>query len=588
MIPTVVVASAPYAVVRDMDVRVRMRDGTVLVANVFRPKARGRFPVLLCRTPYGKNNADEFVLRAAARGYVAIVEDVRGRYGSSGAWYPFANEENDGYDTVEWAAGLPYADGRVAMYGDSYAGAAQWYAAIAQPPHLVAIAPLFAPSNYHEDTIYQGGAFEQLLAQSWVKVLARNGYDQGYGDAPVVDLPLLRDPYREVPYYSDWLEHPNDDPYWSQLSIGAQYDRIRVPAFIVGGWYDPFVRDSLRQFHGMRGEAATLGARMQTRLTIVAGGHSGEGDRVGAIDFGSNANVEWPGGPYELYGAMLSWFDWVLRGGSREDDSLPLHYFVLGENAWNSARDWPPAGANQERLYLHSEGRANGVAGDGSLLSVSPATEPPDRFTYDPSNPVPTVGGALCCAQHPGSLAGSGPQDQSAVERRADVLVFSTPPLTRRLIVAGEVSISIVARSDAVDTDFTAKLVDVWPNGFAQNLCDGITRGRYRRSALSPRPLRPDEPSRYSIDLGPIAALLAPGHRLRLEISSSNFPRFSRNLNEYTDQATAATFRVAHNEVLHDRTSPSYVTLGSLPEGTANIETGPVEYPFGRGGGIRF
>src|SRR5947208_290539 len=312
-------AADQYAVTYERNVPVKMRDGVILRADIYRPAADGKFPVLLQRTPYNKDNGVDFGLMAAAHGFVVIFEDVRGRYASDGEWYTFKNEPNDGYDSVEWAAALPYSDGKVGMFGGSYVGATQMLAAIAHPPHLAGICPVVTASNYHSNWVYQGGAFEQWFDQSWTSGLAQNTFDrevanntnalQGISTFPLASYPLFNldknsDPASNAtlaPYYLDWLAHPNYDDYWKAISIEDHFGDINVPALHIAAWYDLFLGGSLRNYEGLKAHGATEAARKGQQLVVVIGGHSGPGPKVGDVDFGSNAKEPQDEGELSYY-----------------------------------------------------------------------------------------------------------------------------------------------------------------------------------------------------------------------------------------------------------------------------------------------
>jgi uncharacterized protein len=556
-----------YDVVVERGVPAKMRDGVTLRADIYRPKAEGKFPVLLQRTPYDKRYGVEFGYRAAALGYVVIIQDVRGRYTSEGEWYPFKHESRDGYDTVEWAANLPYSDGKVGMFGGSYVGATQMLTAIAAPPHLAGIFPVVTASNYHENWTYQGGAFEQWFNESWTSGLAQDTLSRrvaGNSNARqwVLGLPLTSYPLLDsggdanskelAPYFLDWLKHPDYDDYWKQWSIEENFAKIQVPVYSVGAWYDIFLGGTLRNYLGIKTHGGSEAARNGQRLLVVIGGHSGGGRKIGDVDFGPQADTDGDD-------TMLRWYDHILKGiDNGIEKEKPVKIFVLGEDTWRELDQWPPADARETRYYLHSSGKANGLEGDGTLSTVEPRSETSDRFVYDPEDPAPTIGGPLCCdAQH---LA-PGPRDQRAVEARSDVLVFSTPPFNSDFEVTGPVSVELYASSSAVDTDFTGKLVDVWPNGFAQNLTEGILRARFRDSMEKPELMNPGEVYKLTLDLWATSNVFKPGHRLRLEISSSNFPRFDRNLNTGESAATSTHFVKARNAVFHDREHPSALVL---------------------------
>jgi len=568
--PTGVRASDIFEVTIERGVPAKMRDGVTLRADVCRPKTDGKFPVLLVRTPYDKRGEADFCLKGAARGYVVIAQDVRGRYSSEGDWYPFKYESQDGYDTVEWAAALPYSNGKVGMFGGSYVGATQYLAAIASPPHLAGISPDVTASNYHDGWTYQGGAFEQWFDESWTTGLAENTLERhahSGGDALgwIEKLPLWSYPIREAPsaaglapYFTDWLAHPDYDDYWKPWSIEDHYSQIQVPVFSLGAWYDIFLGGTLKNFAGLRKEAGTEAARRGQRLQIYVGGHAGgsENRKVGALDFGDKL-------PFDLDEAVLGWYDSLLKGVAKgSDQQKPVRIFVMGKNEWRDEDEWPLERAKTTRYYLHSIKSANGLEGGGTLSTASPIEEKPDQYMYDPNDAVPTIGGPLCCSKLP---TGVGPQDQRPAEARGDVLVFSTPAFTQNTEVTGPVTLDLYVSSSAVDTDFTGKLVDVWPSGFAQNLTEGILRLRYRNSQEKPELGNPGEIYHISVNLWATSNVFLPGHKLRLEVSSSNFPRFDRNLNTGEDQARGTRMVKATNVIYHDKARPSALVLPIVP-----------------------
>jgi len=565
-------SQASPAIVVERGVAMKTRDGVTLRADIYRAAGEGKFPVLLQRTPYSKSNAGEFARQAIARGYMVVVQDVRGRYASEGEWYPFKYETQDGFDAVEWAAALPNSNGKVGMFGGSYVGATQLLTAIGHPPHLAGICPVVTASNYHENWTYQGGAFEQWFNESWTAGLAQDTMDREVAQGTNARigstvLPLKQFPVfnlqvgpgsvsftrKLAPYFLDWLDHPTYDSYWKQWSIEEQYASIQVPALTITAWYDIFQGGSLRNYTGMKAHAGTEEARAGQRLLVAIGGHAGGGRTIGAVDFGLAAEK------LDENATTLEWYDYVLQGKQNQlATGKPVRIFVMGRNEWRDEDAWPLARAVQTRFYLHSDGRANSASGDGGLSAAAARAEAPDAFLYDPANPVPTVGGPLCCdSEH---LA-PGPRDQREVEGRPDVLVYSTPPLEQDLEVTGPVELDLYAKSSAVDTDFTAKLVDVAPNGFAQDLTEGILRARYRESRSTAKPIVPGTIYQYKIDLWSTSNVFLKGHRIRVEVSSSNFPRFDRNLNTGKDSATDATILKATNTVYHDAAHPSALLL---------------------------
>jgi len=573
-------ATGPYPVRVQRDVSIKMRDGVILRGDIFRPDADGKFPVLLERTPYRKapwGYDIDFAQRAAARGYVVFIQDVRGRYTSDGDWYPFLHESEDGYDTIEWIALQPYSNGKVGMFGGSYVGATQMLAAIAHPPHLTGICPVVTASNYHDGWTYQGGAFEQLFNESWTSGFAPDTLahqverlphsKEDLNALPLTSYPLLSlDPPGVVnvstssiaPYFLDWLAHPSYDDYWKRWSIEEHYGDIRVPALHIAAWYDIFLGGSLRNYVGMRSGAATEEARQGQRLLVLIGGHSGSGRRIGDIDFGAEAEK------VDENDITLRWYDFLFKGVQNEFASgKRVKIFVMGINQWREEDDWPLARAKTTKYFLHSQGSANSSRGNGSLSTSAPTSETADKFLYVPAKPVPTTGGPLCCDGY--YHLAPGPRDQGTVEDRDDVLVYSTPPLDHDLEVTGPVHLDLFASSAAVETDFTAKLVDVLPDGTSFNLTEGILRAQYRDSQAQAKPLRPGQIYPLSIDLWATSNVFRKGHRIRLEISSSNYPRFDRNLNTSELAATSAKWATATNTILHDTAHPSALLLPILP-----------------------
>ncbi len=570
---TVPPAAPPPAMLIERGVAMKTRDGVVLRADIYRPGAEGKYPVLLQRTPYDKSNTADFARQAVARGYVVVVQDVRGRYTSDGEWYTFKHESDDGYDAVEWVAALPYSDGRVGMFGGSYVGATQMLTAIVHPPHLKGICPVVTASNYHENWVYQGGALEQWFDQSWSSGLAQDTVNRtirAATNALQADrvLPLKKFPVFNLgniaggpeltrslaPYYLDWLAHPAYDAYWKQWAIDENYAQVQVPALTIAAWYDLFLGGSLRNYLGLRDHAANEAVRKGQRLLITVGGHAGVGRKIGAIDFGPAA------AEYNEDALTLDWYDHLFKDAKNQfsDDAKPVRLFVMGENTWRDEAEWPLKRAVETKYYLHSAGKANTLAGDGALTVDAPKAEAADAYTYNPANPVPTVGGPLCCD---GAHLAPGPMDQNEVEVRQDVLVYATKPLESDVEVTGPVTLTLFAKSSAVDTDFTAKLVDVSPEGFAQNLTEGILRARFRDSTTTPKPLQPGKVVELHVDLWATSNIFKKGHRIRLEVSSSNFPRFDRNLNTGKSAADETKFVTATNAVLHDAEHPSALVL---------------------------
>ena len=460
--------------------------------------------------------------------------------------------------------------------GASYVGATQMLAAIAQPPHLAGIAPEVTASNYHDGWTYQSGAFEQWFDQNWTSQLAQNTLQRlihqntnalvGVPTLPLANYPVFN--FGQLPadaqltaviapYYLDWLAHPDYDDYWKQWSIEENFSKIAVPMLQVGAWYDIFSAGTLRNYMGAKAHGSTEPARTQQHLLMQIGGHAGFGRRIGDVDFGPHALEN------EYTDAILDWYDFLFKGiRNAFATDKPVKLFTMGANEYRQHDDWPPPQAVPTKYFLHSNGKANSLRGDGSLSVSASKSEPSDTYVYNPTNPAPTIGGPLCCdAEH----MEPGPRDQRAVENRDDVLVYSTPPLARDLEVTGPVTATLFVKSTAVDTDFTAKLVDVAPDGFAQNLTDGILRMRYRASPEHASLMNPGQIYEISLDLWATSNVFLRGHSMRLEISSSNFPRFDHNLNTGEEIKFAHTSVPASNTILHDAQHPSALVIPVMP-----------------------
>ena len=553
-----------------------MRDGVTLYSDVYHPETSGPFPVILMRSPYDKNLGENLTFAHpswyARHGYMVVVQDTRGRYTSEGEFYPFLNEMSDGYDTVEWAAKLPGSNGKVGMYGYSYVGAIQLMAAVMKPPHLTCMCPGMTSSQYYEGWAYNGGAFALAMNLGWALALAVDtahrrgladlerelsdfflGVTNWYGYLPLSDYPLLK---REniAPYFFDWIDHPRYDDYWKRWSIDLLYDRIQVPAFHFGGWYDVFRDGILKNFTSIRSRGADEKTRKSQKLLMGPWYHTLWAPQIGQMDFGTEARNE-------IDDIQVRWFDYWLKGVQNNImDEPPVRLFVMGDNVWRDETEWPPPGVRYMDYYLHSKGRANSVHGDGGLSLVAPGEEYPDVYTYDPRYPNPSLGGNSCCFP---DLAPMGPADQLGIELLNQILVYTSEPLAQDVTVMGPVSMTLCAASSTVDTDFTAKLVDVYPDGRAMNLTEGIIRAAYRESPEEATLLKPFEPTWFTIQLGNTCNVFKAGHRIRVEVSSSSFPHWDRNTNTGGNPAMDdyPSMQVALQQVFHDGERPSRLTL---------------------------
>jgi putative CocE/NonD family hydrolase len=572
-------------IIVERDVQARMRDGTILRADIYRHDTIERLPVLLQRTPYGKGfSQTSFAFMAAERGYAVIIQDTRGRWASDGLNYPMIFEKEDGYDTVEWAASQPWSNGKVGMFGGSYVGYTQYAAAASQPPSLKTIVPFVTFCNPYQ-LAFMGGALNLGSMIAWgllhiaqMDILRAplsdpeksglwamfvgmvDGMSQGktFSVLPLLDLPLIGQ-NGITPFFRDLLQHPALDDLWKSLIV--PYENIDIPVYHFGGWYDTFIGNTVTDFNSLRLSGGTDLARSNQKLLIGPWTHGNFDNLSGEADFGiqSSGLLIFPD---EIH---LRWFDYWLKGIQNGIMDEPrVRIFVMGDNQWRDEQEWPLARTEYVSYYLHSSGNANTLNGDGSLSQEKPANEPADRFVYDPNNPVPTHGGAVLGWE---AALPSGVYDQRNIESRRDVLVFTTPPLERDLEITGPLQVRLWAVSDSPDTDFTVKLVDVEPGGYARNIQDGIIRASRRDATGLPAPIQPDTAYPYTIEMGATSNVFKSGHKLRLEVSSSNFPRFDRNPNTGKSLTTDLEMHPARQTILHDLEHPSHIILPIIPRG---------------------
>lgn len=577
----------------DKDVMVAMRDGVRLRTDVYVPAGDGPFPVLLSRTPYSlvTQPMDAGAMSLVKQGYAVVIQHCRGRYGSEGEFHPVHVDIDDGYDAVEWAAVQPWSNGRVGMWGGSYLGMTQWMAALARPPHLEVIAPVAsAPSFFGSNVWYwtpgvmavgmavawsgaqttweavrRGGppalpefvAFEDALTEmltnpaSFMAAYAKQDevLDTLFAVRPLRDIETLRE---LAPWFRDWCDHPDPgDDYWRPIEAIAHVDHLAVPVIHVSGWYDFFANGTIAGFTAMRRHGPPE-VRDQQRLVIGPWSHvPGMIPRPDAPAHSVLGMYDsTPGSP------VMAFLERHLKDVvPAELDDPPVRVFVMGENRWRHEQEWPLPATVWTPYYLHSGGSANTSSGDGTLSSAPPAAEPADRFVYDPADPVPgarTVG-------TPGAPA-AAPEAQAT---RADVLVYTTAPLERDVEVTGPVTLELWASTSAADTDFTAKLLDVFADGTVVPLCQGVVRASV---ALGHAPV-PGAVYRYAIDLWATGNLFLAGHRMRLQVSSSEYPTYELNPNTgrritHDDSGDVA---VATQRVFHDEQHPSHLVLPVIP-----------------------
>ncbi len=547
---TIPLSETEYNVIEELDVRVPMRDGVLLSTNIYRPDVPGRYPVLLMRSPYGNGGkGNKLAAYAVSRGYVVVLQDTRGRYESEGVFDAMQPEAEDGYDTQQWIGAQIWCNGKIGTFGGSYVGFTQWMPAPLQSQYLVTMFPVVTFSDLH-DVMYQNGAFRLELFGLWSwemtspynlnpDSLAKNT------DKILMSLPLIDQDKQlgwKIPFLRDWLMHPEHDSYWNRTSVGDGYSKIKASVFSTGGWYDILLKGTIDNYLKMTGPDIDPEVRKKQKLMIGPWVHNTGQRKVGELDFGESAEMD-------ENPLMLRWFDNQLKGiENGMDEEPPVKIFVMGANKWRFENEWPLARTVYQNFYFHSGGRANTLDGDGTLDINPPDDKNPDRYVYDPSDPVRTIGSM-------------GPYDQTEIEKRQDVLVYSTPPLKSDIEVTGPVNAIVYASSSAKNTDFTAKLVDVYPDGRAIRICEGIIRADHRNPSLPPTNIELGKVYKYNIDLWATSNVFKKGHKIRVEISSSNFPRFDRNLNTGDYFATDTKWIKAEQTVFHNKQYPSCIVL---------------------------
>ena len=549
----------------EFDQRVPMRDGITLSADIYRPidslHISKKYPVILTRTPYMKLNERMLVSAKyfAERGYVFVALDVRGRGDSEGTFVPYLNEGKDGYDVIEWCASQPWSDGNVGTIGSSYPGCIQWLAALQKPPHLKAMVVRVTPSDPFIETPtglpspialcwlhYVSGHVNQLMeAVNWEDV-----YEH---------LPLITMDVRAGRYNANWranIEHPQLDEYWDPLCYQNKFDQLDVPVLHISGWFDDEQIGTPLNYIGMTSRGAQDAARASQRLLMGPWGHVVNSEsKLGEVDFGPQSLID-------MRAEELRWFNRWLKGYTNigaTPEEFPVRIFVMGDNEWRDEREWPLARTLWTPFYLHSRGSANSRFGDGILSINKPENEPTDMYQYDPAHPVPFI-------TDPTSTQIGGPDDYSAIERRDDVLVYMTEPLKEEIEVTGPIRMDLYASSSAPDTDFMAKLVDIWPSGFVQRLCDGMVRARFREGMDRPTLIEPGKIYKFSIDCWNTCQVFKSGHRIGLEISSSAFPKFDRNLNTGAPLGITKEMAIAEQRIYHDLEHQSAVVLPIIPK----------------------
>jgi len=590
------------------NVMIPMRDGVRLATDVYLPSidgvapAPGRFSVLLMRTPYGKKHVSDlsaapFVASvsvlsqptANSQGYAMVYQDVRGTFDSEGTFKPMLNEGNDGFDAVEWLRKQPWSDGRVATFGPSYLGGDQMLLAAERPAGLVtAFSQVAATDQFRNDWVYMDGVLALTTAARWTLGMVGGAVSRlpeteqeslradyaalGIADPaamspktvdtiinalPLKDMPIVR----HAPWWPAWLNNWDNPSHFENNEMESRFAKISVPILHLGGWYDLFIRNTYEDYENISDQATTAVARANQRLVIGPWSHGT------CAECAPNADVD--------AGAMqLAWMDQWFKNKKHPIFDYPVVLYIMGENRWRAEESWPLNGTVQTRYYLHSLGRANSASGNGKLSTQKPKIEKPDNYTYDPRTPTPTIGG-IGCYDSPGRA------DQSAVERRSDVLAFTSQALTEDVEVTGEVQATLYAASSAKDTDWWAQLVDVGPDGKAYILNHGVVRARYRLSRANLEPLAPGRIEKYKINMWATGNVFKKGHSIRLDVTSSNFPYSDRNPNAFVDLASATDkdYVVARQTIYHDADHASYVELPIIPRSRARRW---IDTPFAR------
>ncbi len=545
------------------DVKVPMRDGVNLATSIFLPLSGDSFPVVLVRTAYNRNGfLDSFFLN---QGIAMVVQDCRGRYDSEGAFEPFVNEPSDGFDTLEWIGHQSWCNGRIGMYGDSYLAAVQFAVGPMQSPYLKALNPRFMAVDCWKHAYYVDGAFSLALTWSWLafETGTRTSRAQVMPlfDVPklIRHLPLLTldeaSGFGEVKPYRDYLCSQRFGPLWERFNYNRDYKHYTMPVLLLGGWYDNYPGEAVTAFMGLRKEAPTPRLRDSHRLILGPWSHGiHAGSVLGEMDYGPEATRE--------NDAHQRWLRCLLKDGKPASfQAAPVRIFVMGINRWRDEYEWPLA---RTRFTPHD------LRADGILSREKPATaEDPDRYVYDPADPVPSLGGNHSVGPYnPGlyDFVKPGAFDQRPVEARPDVLTFTTPVLKQEVEVTGPVVMTLWASTSARDTDFVARLTDVYPDGRSFNITEGVIRGRFRKDVWGPPELlEPDKPYEFTIDLLVTSIVFKAGHRIRVDITSSHFPVWSRNQNTGNDPATDTAMQTARQCIYHDAAHPSHIRLPVIP-----------------------
>jgi len=555
-----------------MDLKVPMSDGICLSTNIYLPNDNLPCPIILQRSPYG-SNTEEMVKEAVnfvKEGYGVVLQDVRGRWDSDGEWYPFINEASDGYDTQEWIGKQDWCDGNIGTIGASYLAMVQWQSAALNSKFLKAMAPKVSYSNFYHDWVYTGGAFQLAFNLRWIGIQMNtrtnqlqylwlpkeNHLTEIMNHLPLIDM--VDKAGRASKPWKDWIQHPSYDEFWKELNpIEENYKKVSVPVLGISAWYDIFLQGTLNNYIGVKSQGLEPGGNNQ-KLLIGPWMHffSGNDQIIGDVDFGEKVKID-------IFKEMLNWFDYWLKGKENNiQNEDPVKIFLMGKNEWQTHSDWPIPSTKYNKFYIHSKGKANSSAGDGILNKIIPnENENFDIFKYDPAYPVSTTGGTGPAGGPVVSPVSAGPRNQFEIEKRNDILIYTTDFLEENLEVSGPVQMILYAASDCLDTDFTCKLVDVYPDGKAYNIQDAIFRSRYRDGFTKKVWMKEGEVYKIQLNLNAASNYFASGHIIRLQVSSSNFPMFERNLNTGGNNYDETKWIVAENTIYHSKEYPSHIIL---------------------------
>ncbi|MCF8069229.1 MAG: CocE/NonD family hydrolase [Desulfobacterales bacterium] len=546
----------------EKNISVEMRDGTILYADIYKPEKDGKFPTILTRMPYGKEEYYCYMPAIgkfwAGKGFAYVAQDVRGKYASTGNWEPFINEKNDGFDTVEWIAGQPWCSGNIGMMGESYYGYTCWAAAVANPPYLTCIAPSTTSMDIHNNWIYNNGAFCMQTMGVWASEMNyRETQNQDRLDHRHLPLIHMADEAElPCPYYKDWIRHPASDGYWENINLDKYYKNIDIPVLHLGGWYDTFLRSTIDDWAGVREHAENPEIRDKQWLRIGPFDHeytAADTGHVGRIEIEDLQSIN-------HWRVLERFFNHFLKGEQNGFDMEPkVQAYIMGKEKWLKSEQWPLPETDFKKYYFTSDGNANSMYGDGGLSAVTPEKDTLSKFVYDPENPVTIVSDVSMWR------LSDEMKDRRSVEIRHDVLVFTGEILEENLEIAGPVKIKLFAASDAKDTDFTGTLVDVNPDGYAQLVQEGIIRASFRKSVKKRELIEPGKIYEYEIDLWATGYCFKKGHQIRVEISSSNFDRFDRNPNTGSEYGMDSEVQTAKQTIYHSNEYPSYIVLPVIP-----------------------